>query len=1000
MKLFRLAALTCALLLASISALAQGTVTGALTGTVTSDGTPLPGVTVTVSSPNLQGTRMAVSDASGNYNFVGLPPGQYTARFDLEGLQSVNRTVQVTLSGTARADVDLKVSAVSEAITVTASAPAVIETTEVQANFQKKQVDDLPIARNPTAIANLAPGVTNNGPNNAMQISGAMAHDNLIMVDGATVQDNVRGTARPLFIEDAIQETTVISGAVSAEFGRFTGGVLNSVTKSGGNEFSGSFRDSLSNPRWTAQSAAEEELPESKVDNIYEMTLGGRIIRDRLWFFAAGRLLEQTAPARFPALVGTNQQIFGATTNNRYEGKLTGQVTSRHSLVATYLDTPVEGTNDVQIAAWELSAVDPTVENLENFRAVHYNGILTNNLVAELNWSKRDFDFHSLGGDDTDMYTGTPVRTFFGTASSENGISNSPWFCGSCDDESRDMKLMSGKLTYFLGTQNVGTHSIVGGVERFTELMVANNYQSASGLTVWIYDAHPVRQADGTVLFTWGFGDSVESFLVENPSLGSDLTTDSLYLNDKWDLNKNFSFNLGFRYDKTDAVDQAGNATADESSLSPRLGVTYDPSGSGRLRFGATYGKYVGRLAESAQGQGSNAGDPNWYGWYYLGDESFTGTAAEVVRHAVDWWLSNGGFNMTLNPPTDSNIGGVTTRLAGSLKAPDMNEWTVGAGFQYAQNGFVRADYINRDWSNFYAAITNSETGQVLQPSGLPADLTLVTNTDDLERSYRAIQVQANHRLFNRLNLGGSYTWSELRGNVEGENVGSGPITTGGWIFQYPEYQGFEQNSPVGYLDGDQTHKLRAWAAYDVSLARLGTLNFSVLQRYDSGRPYSALGVLARPTPTAEIDYVSPPQTVQYYFGERGAFRWDNISRTDLAVNYRLPIAGLEIFAEGEVFNAFNQQAQINGATTVVTPRNTTRACGTAGARVRCAAFNPFTDRPVEGVNYARLTPELIEALAAEGVANLSPTLGFGKANSVTDYQLARTYQFSLGVRF
>jgi hypothetical protein len=230
--------------------------------------------------------------------------------------------------------------------------------------------------------------------------------------------------------------------------------------------------------------------------------------------------------------------------------------------------------------------------------------------------------------------------------------------------------------------------------------------------------------------------------------------------------------------------------------------------------------------------------------------------------------------------------------------------------------------------------------------------------------------------------------------------VGSGPITTGGWIFQYPEYQGFDQNNASGYLSGDQRHKVRAWAAIDVPLARFGTMNFSALQRYDSGRPYSALGILARPTPTSAVEYNSPPLTVQYYFGERGAFRWDNISRTDLAVNYRLPIGGLELFAEGEVFNAFNQQGQINGVTTVVTPRNTTRACGTTGARVRCAAFDPFTATPVEGVNYARLTPELIEALRAEGIANLSPTLGFGVATSPTDYQLARTYQFSFGVRF
>jgi hypothetical protein len=258
------------------------------------------------------------------------------------------------------------------------------------------------------------------------------------------------------------------------------------------------------------------------------------------------------------------------------------------------------------------------------------------------------------------------------------------------------------------------------------------------------------------------------------------------------------------------------------------------------------------------------------------------------------------------------------------------------------------------------------------------------------------VQMQASHRFFNRLGVGGSYTWSELRGNSEGENAGSGPITEGGWLFQYPEYQGFRANNPTGYLSGDQRHKLRAWAGMDIPVGRLGIFNVSVLQRFDSGTPYSAVGLLPRPTPTANVAYNAPPQTVQYYFSDRGEFRWDDISRTDFALNYRLPISRLELFFEGEVYNLFNQQGQINGATTTYTPNNTTRACG--NGTVKCAAFNPFTDTPVEGVNFARLTPELKEQMIANGI-NVTAT-PFGGATSSLHYQIARTYQFSFGLRF
>jgi outer membrane receptor protein involved in Fe transport len=983
----RFTALVCALLLATTGVLAQGVITGALTGTVTTEGAPLPGATVTVTSPNLQGVRTSYTDANGNYNFVGLPPGDYTVSITLEGLAPVTRTTRVSLSGTARVDAAMQVSTVTEAITVTATAPAVLETTEVQANFQKEQIDALPVSKDVNAVANLAPGVTNNGPNGGMQISGAMSSDNLIMVNGATVQDNVRGTTRPLYIQDAIQETTVLSGAISAEFGRFTGGVVNTITKSGGNEFSGSFRDSLTNARWTAQSAAGETRPEDKISNIYEGTLGGRIIRDRLWFFAAGRRDNSTAPARFSTLLQSNTEIFSDRENPRYEVKLTGQITPRHSIIVNYLNNPLTFTNDVQIRAWEMAAVDPEAEQNEDFRAIHYNGILTNNLLAEVHASRRTFTFVGLGGDDADLYGGTPLRTSLGSTAI-NGIANAPWFCGICSNENRDAELATAKLTYFLGTKSLGTHNIVGGAERYTELLLSNNYQSASGLTVWIYGQTPTRDANGNLLFTWGPGDSVESFRVENPSLGSDLTTDSIFINDKWDLNQHFSFNIGGRFDKTDAVDQAGNPTADDTAFSPRLGVTYDPAGNGRLKLGATYGKYVGRLAEGVQGAGSNAGDPNWYGWYYEGDESFTGTAAQVVKHAIDWWQANGGHDLNLNPPTDLSIGGVSTQLAGKLTAPGMNEWTIGAGFQYRPTGYVRADYINRDWNNFYAGFTNLQTGRVELPGGIPADLTLIGNTDDFERTYRGIQLQASDRFFQRLIVGGSYTLSELKGNVEGETSGSGPVATGGWIFTYPEYQGFERNAPTGYLSGDQRHKLRAWVGYDIPLGAFGVVNASLLHRFDSGRPYSAVATITRAADPAAGDlsgkYISPPQTVSYFISDRGELRWDDVNRTDFALNYRIPVfGGSELFAEAEVFNLFNNQALINGDTSVITSRQTTLAChDAAGTAVRCAAFNPFTTTPVEGVNYA-----------------LGPN--FGKSTGLSsDYQLPRTYQFSLGLRF
>jgi hypothetical protein len=978
-----------------VNAFAQSSTTGALVGTVTTGGNPLPGATVTITSPNLQGSRTAVTDVNGNYSMSALPSGDYTVKIELSGLSTATKTVHVGLSSTGRVDADLKVSAVAEAITVTASAPAVLETTEVQANYQKKLVDQLPLSRTVTGIALLAPGVVANGPRNAVQISGGFASDSLINVDGSNVQENLRGQARPLFIEDAIQETSVMTAGVSAEYGRFTGGVINAITKSGGNEFSGSFRDSLTNPKWISISRygvehPGTEAPPNTLNNVYEATLGGRIIRDRLWFFGAGRYSKTTNSGG--SFLAGGPEFFQSSKNQRLEAKLTGQVTSKHSLQVTFLNSPLVNTNDNQLGVFEPQALDPSISQKEDFKSAHYNGVITNNLLLEGNYSKRRFVFVGFGGDNPDPYQGTPLRQLVG----ESGTANAAYFCGICDREHRDNQVVSGKATYFLGTKSLGTHNLVGGLEQYKEFRLSNNFQSASNFVVYTFH-QPAKRVNGQVLFTLTEGDELDYWPVEFPSTGSNIKTTGEFVNDKWDLNSHWSFNLGLRHDKNNAVDSFGNVTSKDSSFSPRLGAIYDVMGNGRVRVNASYGKYVGRLAETVAGSGSKAGDPADYWWYWEGPD-FTGTSAQVVKTFLDQFFAAGGTNFTKHPYAGANIGGFSKRLASdNLKSPGMREYTAGVGFQIGPNGYLRADYIDRDWNNYYVTYTTGT--QVTGPLGDIADLSLVDNTDLLTRTYKAVQLQAQYRLFQRLNVGANYTYSKLRGNAEGEGTAGGPQSEGGWIFEYPEYQGFAQNRPTGYLSGDQRHKGRAWAGMDFALGPVGRLNLSAIERIDSGRPYSAavttLPTVLNPAVTTKPVYASAPTQTTYFFSGRGQFRFPTEYRTDLALNYTFPISRAELFFEGEAFNIFNEQKILNANTTVIIRSSSLTGCpqgtganlaqataGTPGATPgRCDAFNPFTMTPVLGKNYA-----------------YGPT--FGQARSKADYETPREYRFSVGLRF
>src|SRR5712691_948730 len=567
MKLFiRYLALAALLLIVAVAAFGQ--TTAQLIGTVTTGGTPLPGVTITISSPQMQGTRTGVSGDAGGYAFGGLPPGDFTVSFDLSGMQSATKRVHIGPGQTGGADVDMKVSTVAEAITVTAAAPSVLETPSVSANLSAKLVDSLPMQRTVLQTALLAPGVNDNTPSGSqLSISGSPGYDNLVMVNGVAITENVRHQALNLFVEDAIQETTVLTGAIPAEYGGFTGGVVNSITKSGGNQFSGSLRDSVTNPSW------QEKTPIQKANNtvlidrnssVYEGTLGGYVLRDRLWFFGAGR--KTNATQQFPLRAVPNGDATKAardyvqgTDEKRYEVKLTGQVTPKHNLTASYLDLKrsIDKSAFSAAATYDFDSLAPR-KDPQKLKSAHYNGVLTNNWMLEAQYSNMNWGVaNGNGAQFTDFVRGTLMRN----RGDGNARFYSPTFCGVCDKETRSNDGWNVKTNYFLSSKSLGNQNIVGGVEKFSEHRFANNYQSGSNFRFFI---NSVQRINNVIYPTITPGRaSSAAFLRWTPIFvlqqnKSDLGSESAFVNDRWDLNEHWGFNLGVRYDKNDATDSSG----------------------------------------------------------------------------------------------------------------------------------------------------------------------------------------------------------------------------------------------------------------------------------------------------------------------------------------------------------------------------------------------------------------------------------------------------------
>ena len=207
-----------AIVLSAGVASAQST-TGTISGHVSdAQGLALPGVTVSVTSPNLQGIRNTVTSAIGDYVVTLLPPGAYTLTFELSGFQKQEKRVVLAPTQTLPVDAVLGPASLTEQVTVVGTPAHVFtQTAQVATNLDQDLIATLPTNRDLNASVLQAPAVHATGPSGAYSIAGFNSFESLFMVNGVAITENLRGTPYTLYIEDAIEETTVAVGGVSAD---------------------------------------------------------------------------------------------------------------------------------------------------------------------------------------------------------------------------------------------------------------------------------------------------------------------------------------------------------------------------------------------------------------------------------------------------------------------------------------------------------------------------------------------------------------------------------------------------------------------------------------------------------------------------------------------------------------------------------------------------------------------------------------------------------------
>jgi len=997
MRITRIFASTVLVMLVAAMAAAQTMPTGTLTGKVSDpDGLVMPGVAVTVTSPALQGARSATTSVNGDYIIPFLPAGDYKIVFELSGFATVEKTIRVQVAETVPVNVQLSIGALAETVHVTAVAVEAdfTNTATAAASYRSDLINRLPVSRALTGAVLLAPGTTGTGPNGNITFSGAMSYEGLFLLNGVVLNETLRNQSRALYIEDAIEETKTSTGTISAEYGRFAGGVANTITKSGGNAFSGSFRTTLDSDAWTGMTPYDKTLTtgDPRASNIlptYEATVGGPIIKDRLWFFGAYRYNESkngnnTRYTNIPFTTVTNDQ--------RVEGKGTWSITQKHTVKVGYTYKQLKS-NDTFYASAVIMDLASLIdsETPEKLTSVNYTGILTPTFFVEGQYSRRQLSFIGAGSRFTDIEKGTII---FDRARSSSRW-NAPTFCAVCNvpegtlsEEKRNNQNVIVKGSYYWSTQKTGAHTMVFGGDVYEDSRKNDNWQSGSGYR--LYSNNTIFRGTGadTVLYpvvTPGATatSSSAAYVMWNPifntSVGSKIRTYSGFFNDSLRYNDHVTFNVGVRFDKSAAKDQAGLTVIDDQVWSPRLSATWSPKGDGSWTVNTGVARYAMGATSAMVDMGSIAGRQSTFRYVYMGpainqdpNAATLVSAHDALTQVFNWFFANGGTN---RPMRDSpTYAGVNRQVGKGLTTPSTWEYTIGTAHQLGPKGSFRVDGIFRRYRDFYGEQRDLTTGRVADAGGNQFDLGLVVNTNALERTYKALQTQVQYRFTPDFQVGGNYTLSQSNGNLNGETASDGPVTAE--QLSYPEYRQKSWNYPVGDLSIDQRHKLRLWGNYALRFGSLGRVDLGLLENVTSGSPASrdaSITMLSAYVPNP--GYLTPPTTVTYYFGGRGTDVSDTVVATDLSVNYSLRFKALgpraEFFLRFVIGNLFNADA-IDG------PNGTVLTSATDST---LQAFNPFTTTPVENVNY-RLGPD------------------FGKAISASAYQTPRSFVFGGGFRF
>ena len=856
----------CGLCLAGTLA-AQSSVSGSLQGRIRdAEGGALPGVTVTVLSEALiAGELVTVTDERGGYRFPSLPVGSYTVQAALEGFQTVRQEgIRIQLSASLSVDLVLQLATVSETIEVTAGAPIVsVVDNRVATSFNAEYIDKQPIQRNYYNIIKQAPGVnadyTSSSGSAMLAYGGTSESQNAFTLDGVNVADAGAGQHWILPSIQWMEEIQVGGLGANAEYGGYTGGIINGVTKSGGNTVQGGVEIYYQPTSWVADNTPDTPDEEFKFED-YAASLGGPVIKDKMWYFLSGEYWHQestpygavdTSDRKIPRVLG--KLTFQADTDNRLSlmTEYDAVTNERRGISESVLP---EASSKQDAPGMSVSLGWESLINSSNFTNVRLTG----------------YD----GRDDYLPYNGTDLP---GRWDEDTGIA---W-------TNQDIQELNHRRIVTLdGSWSLFADDLFGADDAHTFKFGAL-YEDASSSDRWERNGGFTYYDDSSLC------DSFEAYLAD-PSCGPyyvergwgeynahpEYTGWAVYAQDSVRFER-ITLNAGLRVGGYDGGWQSGHGDSsvyDTTYIDPRIGMVWDIKGDSRSAVKVHWGRYHDKM------------------YTYLYDREASGNA--VIPDQDCYWDDETGGYTDCDEPT------VIAARMGSDDHAYVDETLLSFEQQIGTDMLIGFDLLDRRFNNIMAMVNVNEDYELLTGSNpltggdlpiwnllSPTDFVLTTD-NGAYRDFQSATLRFDKRYSRGWSGRASLVWTDLEGNI---------LKNNGYANEWRDRNGLYNND--GTMDLSYSEwEFKVSGAVDLPAG----FQFSGQYTYLSGwywTPYGRISGLDFNSSTGRDINLQP----------RGSNQLDDRNLVDLRLAWRTEFGDtLRMTASVEVFNAFNEDTVVD----------------------------------------------------------------------------------------